>query len=138
MSFDFMTFRQNIKEDCRETIYRFRFICHDTFEIHSAASSVRRRTLRSEHFFLREESRNYFKELEVETSALADTRVCLTDAGDGAYYLMLPEADSSKAHFILDGEYSASIDGAALTQKIAAIPGVSAVSLMDHDGKTSL
>jgi hypothetical protein len=62
-------------------------------------------------FFLREESRNYFKELEVETSALADTRVCLTDAGDGTYYLMLPEADSSKAHFALDGEYSASIDG---------------------------
>lgn len=89
-------------------------------------------------FFLREESRNYFKELEVETSALADTRVCLTDAGDGAYYLMLPEADSSKAHFVLDGEYSASIDGAALTQKIAAIPGVSAVSLVDHDGETSL
>lgn len=89
-------------------------------------------------FFLREESRNYFKELEVETSALADTRVCLTDAGDGAYYRMLPEADSSKARFVLDGEYSASIDGAALTQKIAAIPGVSAVSLMDHDGETSL
>lgn len=95
MSFDFMTFRQNIKEDCRETIC---FFCPSP---HSAQRA----------FFLREECRNYFKELEVETSALADTRVCLTDAGDGAYYLMLPEADSSKAHFVLDGEYSASIDG---------------------------
>ena len=31
--------------------------------------------------------------------------------GGNLSYRMLPEADSSKAHFVLDGEYSASIDG---------------------------